>query len=99
MLEGKQDLTFDLNKGPNRKQVMGQYARCQFLPANCMQTFEEMFVVGFFETGIAKFSPNVSNPTLKYVAHEDATYFFTFLDLSKHQRYIGTRSSREVFRK
>ena len=36
MLEGNQALMFDLNKGPNRKQVMGLYARCQFLPAYCM---------------------------------------------------------------
>ena len=28
MLEGNQALTFDLHKGPNRKQVMGLYARC-----------------------------------------------------------------------
>ena len=36
MLEGNQALMFDLNKGSNRKQVMGLYARCQFLPAYCM---------------------------------------------------------------
>ena len=33
-----------------------------------MQTFEEMFITGFFETGISIFGPNVANPTLRYVA-------------------------------
>ena len=28
MLEGNQALMFDLNKGPNRKQIMGLYAKC-----------------------------------------------------------------------
>ena len=36
MLEGNQALTFNLNKGPNWKQVMGLYAKCQFLPAYYM---------------------------------------------------------------
>ena len=54
MMEGNQALTFDLNKGPNKKQVMGLYARCQILPAYYMQTFEEMFVTRFFETRISK---------------------------------------------
>ena len=74
MLEGNQALTFDLNKGPNRKQVMGLYARCQFLLAYCMQTFEEMFITGFFETGVSIFGPNVANPTLRYMSYKDAKY-------------------------
>ena len=74
MLEGNQALTFDLNKGANRKQVMGLYARCQFLPAYCMQTFEEIFITGFFETGISIFGPNLANPTLRYVAYKDTKY-------------------------
>ena len=67
-------LTFDLNKGPNRKQVMGLYARCQFLPTYCMQTFEEMFVTVFCKTSIFIFAPNMVNPTLKYVAYKDVEY-------------------------
>ena len=63
MLEGNQALTFDLNKGPNREQVTGLYAKCQFLSAYCMQTFAKMFVRGFFETVISIFGPNVSNLT------------------------------------
>ena len=74
MLEGNQSLSFDLNKGPNRKQVMRFYARCRFLPVYCMQTFEKMFITGFFEIGISIFEPNVANPTLRYVAYKDAKY-------------------------
>ena len=39
-----------------------------------MQTFEEIFVTGFFETSISIFGPNVANPTLRYVAYKDAKY-------------------------
>ena len=53
---------------------MGLYARCQLLPAYCMQKFEEMFIIGFFEIGVSIFGPNVANPTLKYVAYKDAKY-------------------------
>ncbi|KAI5057986.1 hypothetical protein GOP47_0028001, partial [Adiantum capillus-veneris] len=72
MLEGNQSLAYDLNKGPNRAQIMGLYARCQFLPSHHMQTFEEIFVTGFFETGLAIFRPNARNPTLRYIAYKDA---------------------------
>ena len=50
-LEGNQSLTFDLNKGPSRNQIMGFYARCQFLPW------------GFIKSGLQVFGPNVKNPT------------------------------------
>ena len=53
---------------------MGLYARCQILMAYCMQTFEEMFVTGFFETGISIFGSNMANLTLRYVAYKDAEY-------------------------
>ena len=53
---------------------MGLYARCQFLPAYCMQTFEEMFVTGVFEISISIFGPNMANPTLRYVAYKDVEY-------------------------
>ena len=72
MLEGNQSLSFDLNKGPNRNQVMGLYARCQFLPSYHMQTFEEMFVTGFIKLGLQIFCPNAKNLTLRYVAYKDA---------------------------
>lgn len=74
MLEGNQTLSFDLNEGPNRMQIMGFFARCQFLPSDSfyMQTFEEMFVTGFIDSGLSIFGPNVRNPTLRYVAYKDA---------------------------
>ena len=65
---------FDLNKGLNRKPIMGLYASCQFLPAYCMRAFEKMFIIGFFEIGVSIFGPNVANPTVKYVAYKDAKY-------------------------
>ena len=39
-----------------------------------MKTFEEMFVIGFFEKIISIFGPNVANPTLRYVAYKDVEY-------------------------
>ena len=39
-----------------------------------MQTFEEMFIIGFFETGVSIFGPNMANPTLRYVAYKDVEY-------------------------
>ena len=39
-----------------------------------MQTFEEMFIIGFFEIGISISGPNLANPTLRYVAYKDAEY-------------------------
>ena len=39
-----------------------------------MQTFEEMFITGFFVTGVSIFDPNVANPTLRYIAYKDAKY-------------------------
>ena len=72
LLEGQESLTFDLNKTPSRAQIMGIYARCQFLPAYHMQTFKEIFVTGFFDTGLSIFGPHVQNPTLRYVAFKDA---------------------------
>ena len=72
MLEGNQTLSFDLDKGPNRMQIMGFYARCQFLPSFYMQMFEEMFVIGFIDSGLSIFGPNVQNPALRYMAYKDA---------------------------
>ena len=74
MLEEHQVLTFNVNKGPNRKKVMDLYARCQFLSAYCMQTFKEMFVIGFFDIDISIFGPNMASSTLKYVAYKDVEY-------------------------
>ena len=34
----------------------------------------QMFVIGFFETRISILGPNVTNPTLKYVAYKDVAY-------------------------
>ena len=71
LLEGQESLTFDLNKTPTRAQIMGIYTRCQFLPSYHMKTFEEIFVTGFFDTGLSIFGPHVQNPTLRYVAFKD----------------------------
>ena len=46
-LEGNQSLKFDLNKGPNRMQLMGFFARCMFLTSHHLQTSKEMFQMGF----------------------------------------------------
>ena len=56
---------------------MGLYAKCQFLPTYCMQTFEKVFVTSFFEIGFAIFGPNMANPTLKYAAYKDLEYEHT----------------------
>ena len=71
-LEGNQSLAFNLNQTPTRSQIMGIYARCQFLPSYYMQTFEELFTTGFFDKGLAIFGPSVKNPTLRYVAYKEA---------------------------
>ena len=72
MLEGNQSLAFDLQKGPNKLQVMGFFAWCQFLPSHHLQTFEEMFLTGFFTNGLVIFNPFSTNPTYKYIAYKDA---------------------------
>ena len=72
MLEGNQSLAFDLQKGPNKLQVMGFFARCQFLPSYNLQNFEEMFLTGFFTKHLAIFNPFNTNPTFRYIAYKDA---------------------------
>ena len=72
MLEGNQSLAFDLQKGPNKLQVMGFFARCQFLPSHHLQAFEEMFVIGFFTKGLVIFNPYHTNPTYRYISYKDA---------------------------
>ena len=71
-MEGNQSLVFDLNETPTKAQIMGIYARCQFLPSYYMNTFEELFTTGFFEKGLAIFGPSAKNPMLRYVAYKDA---------------------------
>ena len=71
MLEGNQSLAFDLQKGPNKLQVMGFFARCQFLPSHHLQNFEEMFLTGFFTKQLAIFNPFNTNPTFRYIAYKD----------------------------
>ena len=72
MLEGNQSLAFDLQKGPNKLQVMGFFARCQFLPSHHLQAFEEMFLTGFFTNSLVIFNPFNTNPTYRYIAYKDA---------------------------
>ena len=72
MLESNQSLAFDLQKGPNKLQVMGFFARCQFLPSHHLQNFEEMFLTGFFTKHLATFNPFNTNPTFRYIAYKDA---------------------------
>ena len=71
-LEGKDNLTFDINKGPNYLQLMGLYARTQFLPSYHMQTFEEIIITGFSDQGLSIFGPNNPNVGARYVAYKDA---------------------------
>ena len=72
MLEGNQSLAFDLQKGPNKLQVMGFFATCQFLPSHHLQAFEEMFLTGFFTKDLLIFSPFSTNPTYMYMAYKNA---------------------------
>ena len=53
-------------------QVMGSFARCQFLPPHHLQCFEEMFLTEFFTSGLAIFNPYNTNPTFCYIAFKDA---------------------------
>ena len=69
---GNQPLAFDLQKGSNKMQVMGLFARCQFLPSHHLQAFEEMFLTGFFTLRLAIFIPFSANPTYRYIAYKDA---------------------------
>ena len=72
MLEGNQSLAFDLQKGPNKLQVMGFFARCQFLPSHHLQAFEEMFLTSFFINSLVIFNPFNTNPRFHYIAYKDA---------------------------
>ena len=72
MLEGNQSLAFDLQKGPNKLQVMGFFARCQFLPSHHLQAFKEMFLIGFFTNSLVIFNTFNTNPTYRYIAYKDA---------------------------
>ena len=50
---------------------MGFFAWCQFLPFHHLETFEEMFLTGFFTNGLVIFNPFNTNPTYRYIAHKD----------------------------
>ena len=65
-------MAFDLQKGPNKMQVMSFFPKCQFLPSHHLQTFEEMFLIGFFTYVLAIFNPYSANPTYIYIAYKDA---------------------------
>ena len=71
MLEGNQSLAFVLQKGPSKLQVMGFFARCQFLPSHHLQAFKEMYLTRFFTKGLVIFNPYNTNPTYRYIAYKD----------------------------
>ena len=48
--------------------LMGLYARCIYLPAHYMVTFEEAFYMGFFEVETSLFSLTNDNPLSRYIA-------------------------------
>ena len=83
-----QSLAFDLQKGPNKLQVMGFFARCQFLPSHHLQSFEEMFLTNFFTKHLAIFNPFNTNPTFRYIACKDAEEGNPVHDLIKKAKNV-----------
>ena len=71
-MEGKQALTFDLNRGPNHMQAVGLFARCQFLPPRYLDTFEEIFITRFITYGEHVFGSHPTAITSRYVAYKEA---------------------------
>ena len=72
LLEGNQSLSFDINKGPNRMQFMGFFARFMLLPSHHLQNFKKMFQIGFITLELHIFSPTIHDTTLCYIAYCDA---------------------------
>ena len=66
--EGPNGLAWDLSMAPSKEILMGLYARCIFLPAHWLVTFEEAFYTGFFEVESQIFSLMNQDPRSRYVA-------------------------------
>ena len=66
--EGPGGLAWNLQEAPSKEILMGLYARCIFLPAHWMVTFEEAFYTGFFEVESKLFSLTNEDPRSKYIA-------------------------------
>ena len=67
--EGPNGLAWNLSDAPPKEILMGLYARCIFLPAHWMVTFEECFYTGFFEIDSQIFSMINKDPRSRYVAY------------------------------
>lgn len=65
--EGPNGLAWDLSMAPSKEILMGLYARCIFLPAHWLVTFEEAFYTGFFEVESRIFSLMNQDPHSRYV--------------------------------
>ena len=61
-------MAWDLGMAPSKDILYGLYARCIFLPAHWLVTFEEAFYTGFFEIKTKIFSPINQEPRSRYVA-------------------------------
>lgn len=68
-LEGQEMLHWDLHERASLNNLMGVYARCQFLKAHHMVTFEEAFVIGFFDYKSHIFGPYVQDLGVRYIAY------------------------------
>lgn len=66
--EGPNGLAWDLSMAPSKDILYGLYARCIFLPAHYLVTFEEAFYTGFFEIETKIFSMINQEPKSRYVA-------------------------------
>ena len=66
--KGPDGLAWDLQESPSKEILMGLYARCIFLLAHWMVTFEEAFYTGFFEVETKIFSLMNQDPQSRYIA-------------------------------
>ena len=66
--KGPNGLAWNLSDAPLKEILIGLYARCIFLPAHWMVTFEECFYTGFFEIDSQIFSMMNKDPRSRYVA-------------------------------
>ncbi|KAH7301942.1 hypothetical protein KP509_23G049200 [Ceratopteris richardii] len=71
--EGNQDLVYDMSTTPSINVVYAWHARIKYLPACFKQTFEEMFVTGFWEYHSEIFIPRPSH-LLQLFAVEQALH-------------------------
>ncbi|MCO5558512.1 hypothetical protein L7F22_012097 [Adiantum nelumboides] len=68
-LEGRRGICWNLRDSPPRWIIMALYSRLMYLPSHYLQTFEEVFVTGFFEISTQIFHPMAKDLKAKYVAY------------------------------